>query len=124
VNEAGQAEALDLLRELPVAAVCGIGNPAAFRRTLTGLDAQLTAFRVFPDHHAYTRADLEDLRSWARQQPAAGLIVTTQKDLVKLRVPQLGGRPLWAVQIALHITRGSETLARCLQQVLPPGTEP
>ena len=52
-----------------VAAFCGIGNPDAFRRTLTNLGMNLVDWRVFPDHHSYTRADVESLgtstlKSW------------------------------------------------------------
>jgi tetraacyldisaccharide 4'-kinase len=101
-----------------VAAFCGIGNPEAFRQTLTGLGAELTAFRVFPDHHAYTRADVEHLRGWAGQQATDCILVTTQKDLVKLRVTQLGGRALWALRICLHIEAGQELLDRKLLSVV------
>src|SRR5262249_25999178 len=52
---------LELLREHPVAAFCGIGNPEGFRRTLVDQGTRLTAFRSFPDHHPYSRADVEDL---------------------------------------------------------------
>ncbi|MBY0587231.1 tetraacyldisaccharide 4'-kinase [bacterium] len=34
-----------------VAAFCGIGNPNGFRTTLTGLGAQVVAWRAFPDHY-------------------------------------------------------------------------
>ena len=91
--------ALDRLRGRPVAAFCGIGNPEAFRRTLHDLGAEVVAFRTFPDHHAYARADVDDLRAWARQQATDCVVVTTQKDLVKLRLTDLGGRELWALRI-------------------------
>ena len=32
--------------------------------------ANVVDWRVFPDHHAYTREDVEGLRTWARQLPA------------------------------------------------------
>jgi tetraacyldisaccharide 4'-kinase len=93
LNGAQVSAPLDLLRGRPVAAFCGIGNPEAFRRTLAGLGAEVAAFRVYPDHHAYTRADVDKLRTWAGQQAEQAVIATTQKDLVKLRLTQLGGRP-------------------------------
>src|SRR5262249_38735959 len=46
---------LERLRQGPVAAFCGLGNPDAFRRTLTDLGADLCAFRTYPDHHSFTR---------------------------------------------------------------------
>jgi tetraacyldisaccharide 4'-kinase len=101
----------------PVAAFCGIGNPEAFRRTLEGLGSRLGAFRTFPDHHAYTRSDVEDLRGWAQRQED-GVVVTTQKDLVKLRLTQLGNRPLWALQIRLHVEAGQDVLDRKLCEAL------
>ena len=71
--------------------------------------------------HPYSRADVEELRRWARERPDAALLVTTQKDLVKLRVAELAGRPLWAVRIQLQATRagGMEALDEQLRRVGP-----
>ena len=87
----------------PWAAFCGIGNPEAFRQTLLKLGGNLCDWRTFPDHHDYDRGTLEDLHEWAGKQPPDCAIVTTQKDLVKLRVQRLGGRELWALPIRLHV---------------------
>jgi tetraacyldisaccharide 4'-kinase len=120
VNE--EVARLERLRSQPVAAFCGLGNPDAFRRTLLDLGVSLSAFRTFPDHHAYTRADVADLAAWARQQPADVVLATTQKDLVKLRVRQLGERELWAVRVCFHVQEGQEALDRKLQGVLNGGS--
>jgi tetraacyldisaccharide 4'-kinase len=116
VNSEQTTTELDRLKGSPVAAFCGLGNPAAFRNTLEGLGADIRDFRTFPDHHAYTREDIDDLRCWARQQATDCLIVTTQKDLVKVRLNQLGERPLWALRVRLHVTRGQELLDRKLRE--------
>jgi tetraacyldisaccharide 4'-kinase len=118
INE-DASEDLALLRDRPVAAFCGLGNPEAFRRTLCNLGAVLTDFQAFPDHHPYTRADVEQLRGWARAQPADSVIVTTQKDHVKLRLRELAGRPLWAVRIRLAFRAGGQDLDALLERVLP-----
>jgi tetraacyldisaccharide 4'-kinase len=109
---------LDRLKDRPVAAFCGIGNPRAFRRTLDNLGAAVADFRTFPDHHPYSRADVEDLRDWARRQATDCMVLTTQKDLVKLSLPQLGGRDLWAVRIGLHIESGREELHHKLEEAV------
>jgi tetraacyldisaccharide 4'-kinase len=101
-----------------VAAFCGIGNPDAFRRTLVDLGMTLGAFRSFPDHHAYTRTDIEALCNWARQNATEGIVVTTQKDLVKLRLTRLGECELWALRIQLRIHAGQDTLDRKLKEAL------
>jgi tetraacyldisaccharide 4'-kinase len=118
INE-GATEDLALLCDRPVAAFCGLGNPEAFRRTLCDQGAVLTDLRVFPDHHAYTRADVERLQEWAQAQPEDAVVVTTQKDLVKLRLRDLGGRPLWAVRIRLAFRAGQMDLDALLERVLP-----
>ena len=79
---------------------------------------EVVAFRAFPDHHAYTRSDVEDLRSWARQQATECVVVTTQKDLVKLPLTRIGERELWALRIQLHFRAGQELLDRRLKEVL------
>jgi tetraacyldisaccharide 4'-kinase len=116
---AGGAEAgLDLLQGRPAAAFCGLGNPDGFRHTLEQLGAAAVAFRTFPDHHAYTRADVEGLRGWAGQLPAGCVILTTQKDLVKLRLERLGGRDLWALRVQLFVEEGRDVLDRKLHEVM------
>ncbi|MBA4190450.1 MAG: tetraacyldisaccharide 4'-kinase [Planctomycetaceae bacterium] len=102
-----------------VAAFCGIGNPTAFRRTLEGLGARVVNFRSFPDHHAYSRADVDDLNRWAESLPPDALIATTQKDWVKLRMPALAGRPLRAVRIGLTFRSGQDEFDAELRRIAP-----
>jgi tetraacyldisaccharide 4'-kinase len=117
-NSASVEMPLDALRGRPVAAFCGLGNPEAFRQSLRGLGLDVVAWRTFPDHHAYERATIEDLRLWARTLPTEAALVTTQKDLVKVRVERLGERALWALRIQLHITAGRAELDQKLTAVL------
>jgi tetraacyldisaccharide 4'-kinase len=115
VNENEEAP-LSLMGEHPVAAFCGVGNPDAFRYATRGL-ADVIAFATFPDHHRYTRSDVDWLRAWAEGLPPDAIVVTTHKDLVKLRLIELRDRPLWALQIALTPTRGKDVLDRKLEGV-------
>jgi tetraacyldisaccharide 4'-kinase len=109
---------LEDLQGTPAAALCGIGNPEAFRRTLLDLGMTVRAFRTFPDHHSYTRADVEALHNWARQEAMEGVVVTTQKDLVKLRLTRLGDRELWALRIQLRLHAGQDVLDHKLKEAL------
>jgi tetraacyldisaccharide 4'-kinase len=121
VNSVQETAGLDELRARPVAAFCGIGNPEAFRRTLADRGAQVSDFRTYPDHHPYSRGDVEDLRRWAEGQPADALLVTTQKDLVKLGLTSLAGRPLWALRVRLRglTAEGLAPLDHRLRQITP-----
>jgi len=99
---------IERLRGPRIAAFAGIGNPAAFRNSLENLGANLAGFRPFPDHHAYTAADLCSLREWTAGLHA-DLVVTTLKDLVKVRVDEFGEIPLFAMEIALEILPGGDS---------------
>lgn len=67
---------LDAFQSRECVAFCGLGNPEAFRRTLSSLGYKPSLFRVFPDHHAYSASDLVEL--------SAPVMLTTEKDAVKL----------------------------------------
>lgn len=102
LNSNGETTEIEELKGRPVAAFCGIGNPEAFRQTLLACGASSVDLNVFNDHHPYDRSDVEALQHWASRTPADALIVTTQKDLVKLRIDHLGSRPLWALRIRIQ----------------------
>jgi tetraacyldisaccharide 4'-kinase len=102
------------LRGKTVGAFCGIGNPDAFRTTLAGLGAAVQEFHEFPDHHPYDLTDVDELERWAASLPSEALVVTTQKDWVKLRMATLGGRPLWAVRIGLQFVEGKDVFDRAV----------
>lgn len=117
------AEPVESLQGRAVGAFCGIGNPAAFRHTLEALGARVVELRAFPDHHAYTRGDVEALSRWADRMPPDTGLATTQKDWVKLRVPELAGRPLRAVRIGLAFRDGRDEFDGALRRVVPRETE-
>jgi tetraacyldisaccharide 4'-kinase len=123
VNGERTEEGLTALRGRPLAAFCGVGNPESFRRTLTDLGGDVRAFRVYPDHHAYTRADVADLHAWGKSLSDDAVLVTTQKDLVKLRLTRLGERPLWALRIRLHFESGREAFEERLRAVVQRGEQ-
>ncbi|OYU89820.1 MAG: tetraacyldisaccharide 4'-kinase [Bradyrhizobiaceae bacterium PARB1] len=66
-----------------VLAFAGIGDPGRFFRTLQNAGVDVAVEKAFPDHHPYTPAELEALGAQARGQGLT--LVTTEKDLVKLR---------------------------------------
>ncbi len=118
IDSHGEALSLDALREHTFAAFCGIGNPQAFREALVRVAGhERFGFREFPDHHHYTPQDIDDLTHWAAQHDAQRLI-TTRKDLVKIRQPTLGPSHLWALDIDLECVEGESDLLTALQRIL------
>jgi tetraacyldisaccharide 4'-kinase len=110
----GREAPLETLAGAEVAAFCGIGNPQGFRSTLESCGCRITELREFPDHHAYTREDVESLTAWAAAHSSAAMVVCTHKDLVKIGETQLGPLPLWALTIGIEILGGQEALERRL----------
>lgn len=68
----------------PVAAFCALGNPQAFFTHLRVDGQTLAHTKSFPDHHAYTQSEIDELSAEARRRGAQSLL-TTAKDAVKLR---------------------------------------
>lgn len=118
VDRRGREEPPSRFAPGPVAALCGIGNPAGFRHTLAECGFSLSGFREFPDHHRYDREDVARLEQWVATLDATA-VLCTEKDLVKLDLDDLAGRPLRALRVALEITAGREEFERVLSQVLP-----
>jgi tetraacyldisaccharide 4'-kinase len=102
---------------IPVAAFCGIGNPTGFRHTLETIGCRVEAWREFPDHHNYTRQDVEELARMAADAEV-DLMLCTRKDLVKLRVPRIGGAKLRAVGVELQFIRGEAEILAALKPLI------
>jgi tetraacyldisaccharide 4'-kinase len=102
-------QALDLagVRDRPVIALSGIGNPLAFELTLRRLGARVSPLR-FPDHHPYTEADCRAIDGFARRRGA--IIVTTEKDAVRLRASAFS-TPMWVLAVELVARDGGDLAA-------------
>ena len=112
----GKIEPIDRLRGAKIAAFCGVGNPAGFCHTLESCGYDVAGFRDFPDHHRYTREDIESLAAWV-QSLGAEAAVCTHKDLVKIGLESFGGRLLWALRVGIEFLAGGEAIEALLQQV-------
>lgn len=117
INSAGQTKSIADGIGRRAFGFCGIGNPASFEESLRRLGVGVVAFEAFPDHHHFSVADLAHLAERAAALNADQLL-TTQKDLVKIRETEIGGRPLWAVQIGTEVLRGSQFLEAQLWAML------
>ncbi len=118
----GSRRDLEWLAGREVAAVCGIGNPQAFRITLERLGACIAPFETFRDHHVYTREDLNRLVG-AAEAAGAKMLVTTGKDFVKwlpmIEAAGVASRVgVAALQIDLRITEGEDVLRRRIAALL------
>ena len=79
-------------KEMPVSQIsgkrvfgfCGIGSPDSFRKTLQNAGGVVVGLRHFADHHRYTKPNVVAIRNEAIRL-GSEWIVTTEKDIIKLR---------------------------------------
>jgi len=94
----GVVRPLDFLSKKKVYAFAAIANTLSFESLLRAHGAEIVEFRKYRDHYLYKQKDLDDIK-----HDALGLdIITTEKDLVKLRDLQVPGN-VYALRIEFSI---------------------
>jgi tetraacyldisaccharide 4'-kinase len=115
----GTGEPVDL-RGKRVLAFCGIGNPAAFRKTVESLGAIVADLIVFRDHHPYAARDISRLIGEFGRSGAEWMI-TTEKDTIRLRActeaTELTRHAISFVEIEAVFTDGEDALLRAVNRV-------
>lgn len=95
----------------PVIAMAGIGNPDPFVNSLAGR-YNIVNTLIFSDHHPYRMRDLAKMKKLLDQSPANTIIVTTEKDAVKLtnrkRIPEQIQRALYFIPIEVSFANDSQ----------------
>lgn len=123
LSSTGEQAPITSLARQRVAAFCGIGNPAGFRHTIAACGYDLVELREFPDHHLYSSEDVQSLKDWADKLDVAAVLCTC-KDMVKLSLPRMGRRPLWAISIGMELTSGSTALEARLVPLAEAASQP
>ena len=109
---------LDDIKGKRALAFCAIGSPNSFFATLTALGVTLVDQRTWPDHHAYSADDVQQLIAWTEQHSNLDWILCTRKDWVKLQVTNIGCIRLAALVVELELTEGQEELEQQLGSVV------
>jgi tetraacyldisaccharide 4'-kinase len=109
----GRSLPLTSIRRRRVMAFCGIGTPERFQQTLQRLEAKVVACEAFPDHHPFTRSELDHLVEAARRH-GAEVLITTEKDGVRLRKHLPLPEHLWALRIRTRIMAHTDIWKACL----------
>lgn len=102
-----RTQPLGLLAGRRVATVCAIGNPEAFQREVRSWEAEVHEVFALDDHHVYT---VEDWRLIANRTRQIDLVLTTEKDLVKLEQFPFERGKLLALRLAPEVERADELI--------------
>lgn len=113
----GSEHSPEILKNRRIGAICGIGNPQAFRQSLANLGAEIGYFAAFPDHHPYQFADWQRILENLDEKQLSTLVMT-DKDAVKLgqflsKTPNQPSQGVFILRIGLKV----ESEAQLLKQI-------
>jgi len=112
VGPQGEQEELDSLKGKKILALSGIAHPDSFSSLLRKCGMKIVKEAIFPDHHLYTTKDLSYIEEKAE---GADGIVTTEKDMVKLKVLNIDHLPIRALRIEMKIQEEEEFFKRVME---------
>ena len=105
VNLKGEWVDLTSLKGKRAMALSGIVNPEYFTLLLKKCGMEIVRQMIFPDHYLYSARDLISIEEKSRE---VDWIVTTEKDMVKLREMKIDHPPLGALRIEMKIWEEEE----------------
>jgi len=94
-----------------VLAVSAVARPAPLYRALRDWEAELVHVLEYPDHHRYDARDWHAIASAAKD---VDLIVTTEKDLVKLEAFPFARGKLVALRLGVDVEDGDELVTQVI----------
>jgi tetraacyldisaccharide 4'-kinase len=97
-----RAEPLTVTSASKVFAVAGIARPERFFADLTAAGWHIVGEMRFPDHHRFTDRDVQRVVAAAHAVDAA-LVLTTDKDAVRLESHACGDIPIGAVPLIVGV---------------------
>jgi len=116
VFQRGSRLPLEYLKGKKVASISAIANPASFNAFLSELGSDIVEETHFADHHRYRQQEMIDFIN-AAKAAGAELIMTTEKDAV--RMPRLDRRdiPILFLRVQIDILSGQESFDQCISRI-------
>ncbi|MEA4863107.1 MAG: tetraacyldisaccharide 4'-kinase [Victivallaceae bacterium] len=116
VFDHGHRRELSFLKHKAVAALSGIANPASFEKFLEDFGAKVVYTEHYADHHRYSVGEIERFAAAARKA-GAELLLTTEKDAV--RIPHVQGKipEFDFLRIQIDILSGKENFEQCISRI-------
>ena len=98
-----------------IIALTAIASPDSFYQLLEDHGANIVEKVVYPDHYLFTQSDMNEILIKSAKHNA--LIVTSEKDMVKVRRVIQDARIVY-VNISVHFISGEEEVLKSIKNVL------
>ncbi len=96
--------------------VSGIARPERFTTDVTSAGWELAGTMAFRDHHRFSQADIRRIANAARLA-ASAIVLTTEKDAVRLMALDLGDLPIASVPLALAVEPADQFRTWLLERI-------
>jgi len=120
--ETGAELSLDKLKGARIAAFSGIASPESFEKMLREFGAEIRYNQRFLDHHRFSRYEIERLYKKAGQLEL-DMIVTTEKDAVRLFEDIKAPIPIYYLRLEIDILSGEEDFEAAAARICLPKTK-
>jgi tetraacyldisaccharide 4'-kinase len=112
IGPGGEWEELHSLKGKKALALSGIANPNYFTLLLRKCGLEVVEEAIFPDHHLFNTADLASVEEKSK---GVDWVVTTEKDMVKLKELNMACLPLRALRIEMKILEEEEFYKKVME---------
>jgi tetraacyldisaccharide 4'-kinase len=112
IGPEGEWEELCSFKGKKIVVLSGIAHPSSFSSLLKKCGMEIVKEVIFPDHHHYTTDDLAFIEERGK---GSDWIVTTEKDMVKLKKLDIDHLPIRALRIELKIWEEEEFYQRVME---------
>lgn len=109
---------LTLLYRSKVLVVTGIADPRGVYRMIHEWEGEIAHALEYEDHHSYSTADWQEINRLAR---SVDLIITTEKDILKLQRFPFAKDKLLALRVAMDVEQGAALVSAILEKIRPGG---
>jgi len=113
-NQGSREFPLTLLYRSKILTVTGIADPRGLYRLIHEWEGEIVETLEFPDHYSYTARDWQQISRMAR---LVDLIITTEKDILKLIRFPFAKDKLLALRVALEVTNGDALVAAIVAKI-------
>jgi tetraacyldisaccharide 4'-kinase len=105
---------LTLLYRSKILTVTGIADPRGLYRLIHDWEGEIVETLEFPDHHCYTARDWQQINRMGR---LVDLIITTEKDILKLARFPFAKDKLLALRVAMTVENGPALVGAIVEKI-------